>query len=279
LAALVPAAFTGVLFLALHVVDARDLTALPSGDAAMRRYAEAGYFPLQAAANAAGRHALATVAGLQTFAALSVTLLSAAYGGWRGYANPRARGWTNAFWIGGVAAICLAPSLVHGLTPQTLDYALGSMGPGAVEPAFVLLKRGAFAAAAAAFFLFLGHDMGYRLREALEDFGVIEVDAARARREKPKPFRGKGWSRRFTADFEPAGAEAGGFGARDAHHPPPENDAAARARAVLGVSLTASKREIERAYRSQMKRAHPDHGGSVERAAALNAARDVLLGK
>ena len=49
--------------------------------------------------------------------------------------------------------------------------------------------------------------------------------------------------------------------------------------AVLGVGPAASKREIERAYRTQMKRAHPDHGGSVERAAALNAARDLLLRK
>jgi curved DNA-binding protein CbpA len=51
----------------------------------------------------------------------------------------------------------------------------------------------------------------------------------------------------------------------------------ARARSVLGVGANASKGDIERAYRGQMKRAHPDRGGSVERAAALNAARDVLL--
>ncbi len=51
----------------------------------------------------------------------------------------------------------------------------------------------------------------------------------------------------------------------------------ARARATLGVRLGASKAEIERAYRTKMKRAHPDHGGSVARAAALNQARDLLL--
>jgi DnaJ-class molecular chaperone len=43
------------------------------------------------------------------------------------------------------------------------------------------------------------------------------------------------------------------------------------------VGAKASRREIERAYKCQRKRAHPDHGGSVEWAAALNAARDALL--
>ena len=43
---------------------------------------------------------------------------------------------------------------------------------------------------------------------------------------------------------------------------------------VLGLSATASRDEIEKAYRSRAKTAHPDHGGSTEAMAALNAAHD-----
>jgi DnaJ domain len=49
------------------------------------------------------------------------------------------------------------------------------------------------------------------------------------------------------------------------------------ARAVLGVSETATKAEIRAAYTRLMRRAHPDHGGSTGLAAQLNAARDKLL--
>ena len=51
------------------------------------------------------------------------------------------------------------------------------------------------------------------------------------------------------------------------------------AREILGVGATASRLEIEAAYRRLMLRAHPDRGGSTGLAAKLNAARDRLLKK
>ncbi len=280
-AGLISAGLTLGVFLALHVTVPADLEQLSATDAAMRHYAEAGYFPLQAAAEADGRHALSAGAAFQTFGGLFIMFMSAAYGGWRGVTNPRARGWTNAFWMTSVTAICLLLWAFHGLTLQKLDYLIGADGLGArALPAVVLLKRGLYAAGLASFLCLFAHDMGYRLREALVDFGVIGEDEERTSREKPRPFKSKGWSRRITDDLDPPGAEEGGFGHRGAAPPwgAPSSEEA-RARATLGVGSNASRREIERAYRSQMKRAHPDHGGSVERAAALNAARDMLLGK
>jgi hypothetical protein len=52
-----------------------------------------------------------------------------------------------------------------------------------------------------------------------------------------------------------------------------------QARAVLGVTTDAGDEEILAAYRRLIVRAHPDHGGSAELAAQINAARDRLLGK
>lgn len=51
------------------------------------------------------------------------------------------------------------------------------------------------------------------------------------------------------------------------------------ARQILGVSENASDQEIEQAYRNEMKRAHPDQGGSDWMAAKVNQARDVLLNR
>lgn len=42
-----------------------------------------------------------------------------------------------------------------------------------------------------------------------------------------------------------------------------------------GVVLT--EEAIKKRYRELVKRAHPDHGGSTERTAIINAARDVLV--
>jgi DnaJ domain len=46
--------------------------------------------------------------------------------------------------------------------------------------------------------------------------------------------------------------------------------------ALLGVHEDASVEEIERAYKNQAKRRHPDFGGSVEDMISLNEANDVL---
>ncbi len=48
---------------------------------------------------------------------------------------------------------------------------------------------------------------------------------------------------------------------------------------ILGLERGAPAEEIRSAHRTLMKRAHPDQGGSAERAARLNAARDRLLNR
>lgn len=48
---------------------------------------------------------------------------------------------------------------------------------------------------------------------------------------------------------------------------------------VLGLQRGATAEEVRSAHRSLMKRAHPDQGGSAERAARVNAARDRLLNR
>ncbi|MFT4089387.1 MAG: molecular chaperone DnaJ [Asticcacaulis sp.] len=46
---------------------------------------------------------------------------------------------------------------------------------------------------------------------------------------------------------------------------------------TLGLEIGADRKAIIAAWKAHMKSAHPDQGGSVERAARLNAARDILL--
>ena len=46
---------------------------------------------------------------------------------------------------------------------------------------------------------------------------------------------------------------------------------------VLGLERGATLEQVRAAHRALMKSAHPDQGGSVERAARVNAARDRLL--
>ena len=53
---------------------------------------------------------------------------------------------------------------------------------------------------------------------------------------------------------------------------------ATEAREILGVDENASDSDIEAAYRDEMKRAHPDQGGSDWMAAKVNQAKDTLLG-
>jgi hypothetical protein len=56
----------------------------------------------------------------------------------------------------------------------------------------------------------------------------------------------------------------------------PEDSAA---RALLGVTPTATAAEIRAAYRTKIARVHPDRGGKHADAARLTAARDRLLRK
>ncbi|MGE3142230.1 MAG: DnaJ domain-containing protein [Hyphomonadaceae bacterium] len=69
---------------------------------------------------------------------------------------------------------------------------------------------------------------------------------------------------RASATAAPAAARSGPMSAMEA-------------RTILGVGPGASSADIRAAYRAKMTRAHPDHGGSHEQAARLNAARDLLL--
>jgi DnaJ homolog subfamily C member 19 len=49
------------------------------------------------------------------------------------------------------------------------------------------------------------------------------------------------------------------------------------ARRVLGVSANADVEAINAAHRNLIAKIHPDRGGTVELAARVNTARDVLL--
>jgi len=49
------------------------------------------------------------------------------------------------------------------------------------------------------------------------------------------------------------------------------------ARKILGVGQEATREEINRAYKKQIKAVHPDHGGSDYLASKINAARSLLL--
>lgn len=72
-------------------------------------------------------------------------------------------------------------------------------------------------------------------------------------------------------------------GARFRHQaktPPPEGTNSlteVEAYRLLGLPVGSDRKTILRAWKDRMKDAHPDQGGSNERAAKINAARDVLL--
>lgn len=297
-AALLAGAFlllSAVLVFALAVAAPGDLAPMKISDHEMLRFAEKGYFPLSAAAVTLNRGALAFGANSQTFIFAGLIIFGAANSVRRGFLSERLRGWTNAAWIGGLAAVCLAPSFAPGITPQLIDYAVtGSWGGAKTTPIDVvygqqgfnrlmlptlfIFERAIAGALVIVALAYVMHDLGYRAREALEDFGFIQDEAEVGAAAHASARTHRAPNAGFETD-EPGADSA--FGHRDRSRTTSANTQGpeGKARGVLGVSAAASRREIERAYRSQMKRAHPDHGGSVERAAALNAARDTLLGR
>lgn len=277
-----------------------ELEPLPIGDAQMRAFAAAGHFPLIEAAKRAGRAGLALAASAQTFAGLAAFAGVGAYFAWRGFVSERIRGWSDALWIWGVCLLCFTPALYPSVTPQMVDYAVtasqrrdaGQRARPAItpidavygaeglnrrmSPAIFLAERGLFAALFLAFLSACCHDLGYRLRETLEESGFVDEETSPARRKSGAGGRGGARAGKEEGRAEEPSGQS--FGHRGAYRPGagPTGERA-KAYAALGVQAGASRREIERAYRALMKRAHPDHGGSAERAAALNAARDVLL--
>ncbi len=47
--------------------------------------------------------------------------------------------------------------------------------------------------------------------------------------------------------------------------------------AILGVNLNSTKAEVEKAFRAKAWVAHPDRGGSNEKMAMVNAAREAIF--
>ena len=110
-------------------------------------------------------------------------------------------------------------------------------------------------------------------QECLELYGeCLAADAAGAR------YLEVYFDRRFPAWRQAANAGAGngagGQGGRARGQPGMTEQEAYQ---VLGIEQGASAGEIGRAHRTLMKECHPDHGGTAERAARVNEARDVLL--
>ena len=247
---------------------------------------------------AGGREALAAAFSVQTkIFALGLCAIGA-YFAWRGYANPRPRGWGPFFWVTAVCLFFFAPTAFPKLSAQRVDYAATAVLGGAraashppakprpavlplkLEPAAVLVTRAGLAALAAAFLSLACHDAAYRLRETLAEFGLLEaqpespapISAAEAS-PKEKPPRA---SRRIGREPGTDGDDSR-FGRRGRSRKAPAEDPRTRAFALLGLSADASRPEIEKAFRARIKRAHPDHGGTAEQAAALNDARNLLL--
>ena len=221
-----------------------------------------------------GRQALAQAARGQTTLAFTATAMLGIYFALRGFANPRVRRWTQLYWICGLLLVVMAPTFFPSLTPAHIDYALtfwvGQLEPdGLIAPGAILLARAALAAAMAGFAGLCAHDAAHRLREALWELGLIDMEEEDFRRAVPG-----GGPRREPpggAKQDKSDGDAPSFGHRNGV------SEAAWAFAALGLRIGASRGEIERAYRERMKRAHPDHGGSAQAAARLNQARDLLL--
>jgi hypothetical protein len=253
-------------------------------------------YAIEEAALEAGSEALAQAASLQTRIAFIMMLLLCVYFLWRGVAAPLKRRGSPIFWI--LAALVIfslfVPTLAQRLTPQRLDL-IATIGIGIKQargqggdvaelaPRVFLVARAALAAAAACFLALCCHDAGYVAKQALLAFGLRKRDTGS---DAGDSFAFEGVATGPEERVEPrlddfqrrSGASPSG-GNADVRRPETGAYATPRMRAcaMLGVPLNASRGDIERAYREKMKRAHPDHGGSHARAAALNQARDLLV--
>ena len=181
-------------------------------------------FPFHEAALAGGREALAAAFSVQTkIFALGLCAIGA-YFAWRGYANPRPRGWGPFFWVTAVCLFFFAPTAFPKLSAQRVDYAATAVLGGAraashppakprpavlplkLEPAAVLVTRAGLAALAAAFLSLACHDAAYRLRETLAEFGLLEAQPEVSRPDQ----RGRGESQgKAPSRFEEDRAGAG----------------------------------------------------------------------
>lgn len=191
-----------------------------------------------------------------------------------GALSHRRRAWEDGLWMLVLLALAFATLKIAGEGGWArLDALLSglSFGGQSIEPTLQsLLVRTLSLTAAGALLAVGAHDCAYRVREALEDFGILEP------REEDAPQPARPQAARPRQQSGPQAQQ------RQATPPPPPNPADLReasACAALGLRSGASEREILRAYKALMKKAHPDRGGSTEAAARLNAARDFLLGK
>jgi len=93
--------------------------------------------------------------------------------------------------------------------------------------------------------------------------GLLLVFAARQRGVFPFGFA----ARRFRPGPPPGSGQASG---------PASGMSRADAAAILGVSPDADAKTVQAAYLRQIRRAHPDAGGTPGLAAQLNRAREVM---
>ena len=210
---------------------------------------------------------------------------------WRGATSDRRQGWSEAVWIGVVAAICIGAAVLErsdwgtGFFDQPLAR-LRALGAGAakpIDPRAALVMRTAWFTLIGGCVALAAHDLAYRARRTMEEFDLINPPVL-------APARYPDYAPPRESRARPAGSNAAaqdgsgdsGFGQRQT--PPPDTSAGqgmsrGEALLALGVSPTASRKDIGRAFHAAMKTAHPDRGGSTARAAKVNTARDVLLGK
>jgi hypothetical protein len=259
----------------------------------MRAFAVQGRFPLVEAAQREGRPALALAASVQTFASLAFLVAIGTAFARRGFSSSRLRGWSSSVWVFGFFGLCAAPSIFPGLSAQLIDYAVTSsygqagdvkglafggpftaiFGPEGLnrrmEPAVFIVERALLVVFVGAMAAVLCHDIGYNFREGLDNAGWFK--GARAASSGRPMSKASDDAQSQRAD------EAPGFGHRASFRDDAVKSVQGQACELLGVRLGATTREIERAWREKMKGAHPDHGGSQERAVALNQARDLLL--